>query len=101
MVKAVHRFSNQRALFSPLPLSGWVGGVGAVRWVFLHALQQQHNGVELLPGSVIGPQRDDKVVQPVACALGRHDDQLVLEPVGAGVLERDVGTSLWNRGYIR
>lgn len=62
--------------------------------VSLHALQQQHDGVELLPGSVIGPQRHNEVVQTVPRALRRHDDQFVLEAVGPGILEKGVVTSL-------
>lgn len=59
-----------------------------------HGLQQQHNGVELLPGPVVGPQRHDEVVQPVPCALRRHNDRLVFEAVGAGILEKGVVASL-------
>lgn len=62
--------------------------------MFLHALQQQHDGVELLPGSVVGPQRHNEVVQTIPCALRRHDDQFVFEAVGAGILEKGVVTSL-------
>lgn len=59
-----------------------------------HALQQQHYGVQLLPGSVIGPQRYDEVVEAVPCALGRHDDQFVLEAVRARVLIGHMVTGL-------
>lgn len=59
-----------------------------------HALQQQHDGVELLPGSVVGPQRHDEVVQAVPRALRRNNDQFVPEAVRAGILERDVVTGL-------
>lgn len=51
-----------------------------------HALQQEHDGVQLLPGSVIRSQRHDEVVEAVTGAFSRHDDQLVLETVRAGVL---------------
>lgn len=70
------------------------GGVGQHRCVSSHALQQQHDGVELLPGSVVGPQRHDEVVQTVPRALRRHDDQFVFEAVRAGVLEKGVVTRL-------
>ena len=48
-------------------------------------VQQQHDGVELSAGPVVGPERHDEVVQPVARRLRRHDDQLILEAVGLGV----------------
>lgn len=59
-----------------------------------HALQQQHDGVQLLSGSVVGPERHDEVVEAVSCTLRRHNDQLVFEAVGAGILERTVVASL-------
>lgn len=55
-------------------------------WRVSLVVQQQHDGVELPAGSVVGPQRHDEVVQPVARRLRRHDDQLVLEAVSLGVL---------------
>lgn len=51
-----------------------------------HALQQEHYGVQLLPGSVIRSQRHDEVVKAVPGAFSRHDDQLVLETIRASVL---------------
>lgn len=73
-----------------------------------HGLQQQHNGVELLPRPVVGPQRHDEVVQPVPCALRRHNDRLVFEAVGASILEKGVVASLeerrkvpWREGSVR
>lgn len=51
-----------------------------------HALQQEHYGVQLLPGSVVRSQRHDEVVEAVPGAFSRHDDQLVLESVRASVL---------------
>lgn len=59
-----------------------------------HALQQEHNRVELLPRSVVGPQRHNEVVQTIPRTLRRDNNQLVFEAVGAGILERDVVTSL-------
>lgn len=78
------------------------------QYVSSHGLQQQHNGVELLPGSVVGPQRHNEVVQPVPCALRRHNDRLVFEAVGASILEKGVVASLeerrkvpWREGSVR
>lgn len=61
-------------------------------------VQQQDNGVELLPGPVIRPQRHDEVVEAVAGGLGRHNDELVLEAVGLGVLEAVVPAALGKKG---
>ena len=70
-------------------LRGWgarvrVGGGGAGRAPLV--VEQQHDGVELLARPVVGAQRHDEVVQPVARRLRGDDDQLVLEAVGLGVL---------------
>ena len=56
----------------------------------LRVVQQQHDGVQLLAGAVVSPQRDDEVVEAVPGRLCRHDDQLVLEAVRFGVLEAAV-----------
>lgn len=61
-------------------------------------VQQQDDGVQLLPGPVIRPERHDEVVEAVAGSLGRHDDELVLEAVGLGVLEAVVPAALGKRG---
>ncbi len=60
----------------------------------LHALQQQHDRVEFLPGSIVGPERHNEVVQTVPCTLCGHNDQFVFEAVGAGILKKGVVTSL-------
>lgn len=60
-------------------------------------VQQQHHGVQLPAGPVVGSQRHDEVVQPVARRLGRHDNQLVLEAVGLGVLVAVVPAALQGR----
>lgn len=57
-------------------------------------VQQQDDGVELFPGPVISPQGHDEVVEAVAGGLSRHDDELVLEAVGLGVLEAVVSAAL-------
>lgn len=62
--------------------------------MFLHALQQQNDGVQLLPGSVVGPQRHNEVVETIAGTLRRYNDQFVFEAVGASVLKRHVVTGL-------
>lgn len=61
---------------------------------YLLVVQQQHDGVELLAGAVVGAQGDDEVVEPVASCLCRNYDQFVLEPVGFGVLEAVVFAAL-------
>lgn len=65
---------------------GWLSPACSGRGRPSLVVQQQHNGVELPAGPVVGPQWHDEVVQPVACRLCRDDDQLVLEAVGLGVL---------------
>lgn len=60
----------------------------------LRVVQEQNNGVELLPGSIVGTQRDDEVVEAVPRCLRRHDDQLVLKAVGLGILEAAVRAAL-------
>lgn len=63
------------------PMWVWGSHVG-----FSLVIKQEHNGVELTPGAVVGTQGHDEVVQPVACCLGRHDDEFVLEAIGLGIL---------------
>lgn len=65
---------------------------------YLLVVQQQHDGVELLAGAVVGAQRDDEVVEAVARCLCRNDDQLVLEPVGFGILKAVVFAALCGVG---
>lgn len=72
---------------------GSVGGRTPVE-KYLLVVQQQHDGVELLAGAVVGPQRDDEVVEAVPSCLCRNDDQFVLEPVGFGVLKAVVFAAL-------
>lgn len=60
-------------------------------------VQQQHDRVQLPAGPVVGSQRHDEVVQPVARRLSRHDNQLVLEAVGLGVLVAVVPAALQGR----
>lgn len=64
-------------------------------------VQQQDDGVELLPGSVISPEGDDEVVEAVAGGLGRHNDELVLEAIGLGVLEAVVPAALGEKRQER
>lgn len=64
-------------------------------------VQQQHDGVELLAGSVVGAQGHDEVVQPVARRLRRDDDQSVLEAVGLGVFVAVVLAALPRAGVNR
>lgn len=45
-------------------------------------VQQQHDGIQLLPWTIIRSKRDNKIVQAVARRLCRHNDQLVLKAVG-------------------
>lgn len=57
-------------------------------------VQQQDNGVEFPPGSVIGSEGHDEVIEAVPRRLGRHDDQLVLKAVSLRVLEAVVSAAL-------
>lgn len=56
------------------------------RWV-LRVVEQQHYGVELLPGPVVSAQRYDEVVETVSRRLCRHYNQLILEAVRLGILK--------------
>lgn len=76
-------------------------GLGICRQAASLVVQQQHDGVELLAGSIVGAQRDDEVVQPVARRLRRNDDQLVLEAIGLGVLVAVVLAALRGGGRPR
>lgn len=60
----------------------------------LRVVQEQHYGVELLPGSIVSTQRDNEVVEAVPRRLRRHDDQFVLKAVGLGILEAAVRAAL-------
>lgn len=48
-------------------------------------IQQQHNGVELSPGSVISSERHDEVIETVPRGLGWHNDEFVLKSVRFGI----------------
>lgn len=60
----------------------------------LRVVQQQHYGVELLPGPIVSAQRDDEVVQTVSCRLCRHYNQLILEAVRLCILKAVMCTAL-------
>lgn len=60
----------------------------------LLVVQQQHYGVELLPGPIVRTQRDDEIVEAVSRRLRGHYDQLVLEAVRFGVHEAAVCAAL-------
>ena len=63
----------------------------------LRVVQQQHYGVELLPGPIVGAQRDDEVVETVSRRLCRHYNQLILEAVCFGILKAAVCAALTDR----
>lgn len=63
-------------------------------------IQQQHNGVEFFPGSVISPERHDEVIEAVPRRLGRHDDELVFEAVSLRVLKAVVPAALGADRYF-
>lgn len=48
-------------------------------------VKQQHDGVEFPARPIVGTQRHDEVVEPVARRLSRDNNQLVLEPIGLGI----------------
>lgn len=60
----------------------------------LRVVQQQHYGVELLPGPIISSQRDYEVVETISCSLRRHYNQLIFEAVRFGVLKAVVCAAL-------
>lgn len=61
-------------------------------------IQQQHDGVQFFPRSVIGSQWHYEVVQAISSCFSRNDDQLVLEAIRLGVLKTVVPTTLKQNG---
>lgn len=57
-------------------------------------IQQQDNGVEFFPGSVISSERHNEVIEAVPGGLGGHDDELVFETVSLRILETVVPAAL-------
>lgn len=49
-------------------------------------IQQQDNGVELFPGSVISSEGHNKVVETIPCRLSRYNDELVFKTVSLRIL---------------
>lgn len=52
----------------------------------LRIIQQQDNGVEFFPGSVISSERHYEVIKAVPCGLSRHNDELVFKTISLSVL---------------
>lgn len=65
---------------------------------YLLVVQKQHNWVQLFARPIVGTQWDDEVIQPIACSLCRHDDQLVLKAIGFGIFKAVVLAALWEGG---
>lgn len=61
-------------------------------------IQQQDDGVEFFPGSVISSERHDEVIEAVPRGLGRHNDELVFKTVSLRVLETVVPAALHSGG---
>ncbi len=57
-------------------------------------IQQQDNGVEFFPGSVISSERHNEVIETVPGGLGRHDDELVFKTVSLSILKTVVPAAL-------
>lgn len=57
-------------------------------------IQEQDNGVELFPGSVISSERHNEVIETVPCSLSRHDDEPVFKTVSLRVLKTVVPATL-------
>lgn len=57
-------------------------------------IQQQDNGVELFPGSVISPERHNEVIETVPRSLSRHNDELVFKTISLSILETVVPATL-------
>lgn len=57
-------------------------------------IQQQDNGVEFFPGSVISSERHNEVIETVASGLSRHNDELVFKTVSLGILKTVVPAAL-------
>lgn len=60
---------------------------GACAWANSRVIQQQHNWVEFFPGSVIGSERHNEVIEAVPCRLNGNDDELVFKTVSLRVLK--------------
>lgn len=63
----------------------------------LRVVQQQHYGVELLPGPIVRTQRDDEVIETISCRLRGHYNQLILEAICLGILKTAMCTALKER----
>ena len=57
-------------------------------------IQQQHNGVEFFPGSVIGSERHNEVIETIPCRLSGHDDELVFKTISLSILKTVVPATL-------
>lgn len=64
-------------------------------------IQQQHDGVELFPGSVISPERNNEVIKAVPRRLDWHDDELVFKAVSLRILKTAVPAALCADRYVR
>lgn len=62
--------------------------------VILRVIQQQDNGVEFLPWSIISSERHNEVIETIPCSLSRHDDELVFKSVSLCILETVVPAAL-------
>lgn len=60
----------------------------------LRVVQQQHDRVQLLPGPIVGAERDNEIVETISCRLGRNYNQLILEAVRLGILKAVVRAAL-------
>lgn len=64
-------------------------------------IQQQDNGVEFLPWSIISSERYNEVIEPIPCSLSRHNDELVFKTISLSILETVVPATLHRDNKIR
>lgn len=83
------RFLTNKQINKMTAINCWRG-----QFEVLRIVQKQHDGVELLSGSIVCPQRDDEVVETVSSRLCRHYNQLILETVGLCILKAVVCAAL-------
>lgn len=57
-------------------------------------IQEQDNGVEFFPGSVISSERHNEVIEAIPCRLSGHNDEFVFKTVSLGILKTVVPATL-------
>lgn len=57
-------------------------------------IQQQDNGVEFFPRSVISSERHNEVIETVSGSLSRHNDEFIFKTISLSILKTVVPATL-------